>query len=237
MVLAPLEILGAASISLKDPGIYFGDETPDLALFRVDTTGLSAITIEDRRDYIEGSEVFFSGFPMGIRTLRAPGWVHQVSPTLQRGIISAVLPFPCHSPHALLIEGVTEGGSSGSPVFDAEEGRVLGMVYAGIPDEYLIRGRLGALAYAVPTAHTLVIPNRMLHAITSRIDEVEGFKGGAKQRPFDEKLNEVKQRGGLLMHMPKQPAPTMRPAFEHEIIDPRLVTPTESDGKKTRSQE
>ena len=73
---------------------------PDLAFVPVKARGLPAVALDGPEAIDEGTEVATAGFPMGTDALMAPGWIHQVTPTLQRGIISAVLPFPCPTPHA-----------------------------------------------------------------------------------------------------------------------------------------
>lgn len=119
MVSIPLSIKSAARMELTGQHVYYGEQTPDVALIRVNAVGLPSLQLPTDPVFSEGEDVFVGGFPMGVRTLLAPGWIHQISPTLQHAIVSAVLPFPCEMPHALLLDVVTEGGSSGSPVFSA----------------------------------------------------------------------------------------------------------------------
>ena len=80
----------------------------------------------------EGVEVGTIGFPMGRDALMAPGWLHQLSPFLQRGVISAVLPFPCPTPHSFVINVMSIGGASGSPVFLADSPKVIGILNSGL---------------------------------------------------------------------------------------------------------
>ena len=58
--------------------------------------------------------------------------MHQFGPFLQKGIISAILPTRCDSPHAFVINLASMGGASGSPVFLAESGHVIGLVNSGL---------------------------------------------------------------------------------------------------------
>src|SRR5260370_8790405 len=90
-------------------------------------------------------------------TLTAPGWIHQVTPTLQRGIISAVLPFTCTTPHAYAINVMVQGGASGSPVFLSESGEVIGVLYAGLNDPRVTL--LTPDLYTVPTNIRYVVPS------------------------------------------------------------------------------
>jgi hypothetical protein len=128
----------------------------------MDLADLPAIDIAaSESEFSEGTEVGVAGFPMGTALMRAPGWIHQFTPTLRRGVIAAVLPFPCSNPHALLLDVMSQGGASGSPVFNAQTGGLVGVLYAGamdsapIPDTDVSVPVSAALSLAVP-AHIVV---------------------------------------------------------------------------------
>jgi hypothetical protein len=131
-----LEVLDVLSIVGFETGeIYYGPPKPDIAFVHVKMKGLPHVNVRyNHSDIVEGREIATAGFPMGTHTLMAPGYLHQITPTLQRGIISAVLPFQCESPHALMINVMVQGGASGSPVFLADNGDVIGVLYAGLED-------------------------------------------------------------------------------------------------------
>jgi hypothetical protein len=102
---------------------------------------------------------------MGTDHLTAPGWLHQMSPTLQTGIISAVHPFPCRSPHGFTMNVMVQGGASGSPVFSPETGEVLGLVYAGLFD-FEMQQQNSMLRF--PTNYTYALPSHYIaHSIKS----------------------------------------------------------------------
>jgi hypothetical protein len=85
MIEIPLEILGAIGLrQVIPPGAaYYGPpQGPDLAFIHVKATGLPAVRLHDLRGIEEGVEVATAGFPMGTDALTAPGWVHQMTPTL-----------------------------------------------------------------------------------------------------------------------------------------------------------
>ena len=134
----PLEVIGIFRIEGLIPrseGVYYGPEKPDFNLVRVKAKGLPYVQLEGNTDkLIEGAEVGTIGFPMGTDALRAPGWVHQFGPFLQRGIISAILPTRCRVPHSFVINLLSLGGASGSPVFLAETGKVIGILNAGLTE-------------------------------------------------------------------------------------------------------
>lgn len=116
------------------PKVYYGPDRPDIAFVQVNVGGLPVVSLDTETFLEEGLEIGTSGFPLGSALLTAPGYLHQVTPTLRKGVISAVLPFPSPNPHALMIDVTTQGGSSGSPVFLAETGSVIGILYGGIED-------------------------------------------------------------------------------------------------------
>jgi len=115
MVGIPLEIIGAMSLTQIIPkGVpYYGPPNgPDLAFIQVKARGLPAVKLYGGEVIEEGTEVATAGFPMGIDALMSPGWMHQLTPTLQRGIVSAVLPFPGPTPHAYAVNVMVQGGAS-----------------------------------------------------------------------------------------------------------------------------
>jgi hypothetical protein len=107
-------------------------------------------------------EIATAGFPMGTDALSAPGWIHQMTPTLQRGIVSAVLPFTCNTPHGFAINVMTQGGASGSPVFYPNTGEVAGVLYGGLFDIGLTKGKD---LYKVPTNISYVVPSHYIKRI------------------------------------------------------------------------
>ena len=140
----PLEVLGVFGISqMKHGKNYYGPPKPDVAFVHVKMRNLPKVNVKyDLMEIKEGRDVATAGFPMGTDTLTAPGYLHQMTPTLQKGIISAVLPFQCETPHALMINVMVQGGASGSPVFLPESGDVIGVLYASLEDK---RSSLSAL--------------------------------------------------------------------------------------------
>jgi len=114
---------------------YYGPPKPDVAFVHVKMKGLPKANVKyDLKEIKEGQEIATAGFPMGTETLMAPGYLHQLTPTLQKGIISAVLPFECESPHAIMVNVMVQGGASGSPVFLPDTGDVIGVLYGSLSD-------------------------------------------------------------------------------------------------------
>ncbi len=135
----PLKVLGVVVLKSFEPGeVYYGPPKPDLAFVHVKARGLPAVTVDGNMEINEGMTVATAGFPMGSELLTAPGWLHQISPTLQQGIVSAVQPFATPNPHGFSLNIMIQGGASGSPVFIPETGAVVGTVYASLGEPSLV---------------------------------------------------------------------------------------------------
>ena len=181
----PLEVLGifkVGDIQLGSPGFYYGPRQPDFNLVHVKAKGLPKVALfGDTSVLREGTEVATLGFPMGTQALAAPGWVHQLSPFLQRGIISAVLPFPCEAPHSFVINLMSLGGASGSPVFLTDTPRVIGILNAGLVNTTLTAGEgpNGPLPIGItqiPTNFSYVVPSFWLSSSAEAIRSNAAFK-------------------------------------------------------------
>jgi len=170
----PLEVLGAFIIKgIKVEGTYYGPARPDLGFLHVKAKGLPAIPINpDATMLQEGVDVATAGFPMGTDLLKAPGWEHQFTPTLQSGIISAILPFPCATPHAFMINIMVQGGASGSPVFLPGDPAVIGILNAGLID---FRRTETNQFYEVPTNISYVVPGHLLAHVLEKIKNDPNF--------------------------------------------------------------
>lgn len=173
MALVPLEVeaVTASIMEEKIEGINYGEDIPDIGAIYVKAKGLPFVEIDEKLTVQEGDDVLISGFPMGTRTLRSAGWIHQLSPILQKGIVSAILPFVCESPHAIMIEAVTHGGSSGSPIFNTKTGKVVAILFGGLPErKFLAKTKEGELiTYENSTSLTYAIPSPLLSIIYKKI--------------------------------------------------------------------
>ncbi len=101
-----LKVMDAVrATTIKSSGFYYGDQiAPTLVLFVVNCTGLSKFALTISSEPVEeGMEIATAGFPMGPVLMQLEGRLYQLSPTLQTGVISAVLPFPSVVPHGYLI--------------------------------------------------------------------------------------------------------------------------------------
>jgi len=195
----PLEVLGIFRVEGLIPrgkGAYYGPEKPDFNIVRVRAKELPKAELEAWTDCLaEGAEVGTIGYPMGTSALRAPGWLHQFGPFLQRGIISAILPTRCRSPHSFVINLMSIGGASGSPVFLAESGHVIGILNAGltqpIPLYAKVENSLQATGLVrTSTNFTYVVP---AYYIASTLKHLKGDKRFALP-PDTPTLQEIIQR-------------------------------------------
>jgi S1-C subfamily serine protease len=174
MALVPLEVEAFTTSSIeKDINgiVNYGEDIPDVGAIFVKAKGLPFVEIEEILRVEEGDSVLISGFPMGTNTLRAAGYIHQLSPILQKGIVSAILPFVCESPHSIIIEAVTHGGSSGSPIFNPENGKVVAILFAGLPERKLLAktedGKF--ITYENSTSLTYAVPSPLLYTMYKKI--------------------------------------------------------------------
>lgn len=166
----PLEVLGVLQFDgFTDGKHYYGPKDgPDFAIVHVKARGLPTLTVDTSVILEEGMLVATSGFPMGTDALTAPGYLHQITPTLQTGVISAVLPFSCPAPHAITINVMAQGGASGSPVFLPDSGKVIGVLYGGLND-IGITSKYKDI-YKLPTNVTYVVPSHYLMHVMKKLE-------------------------------------------------------------------
>ena len=176
----PLEVLGVfhlKDLELKETDFYYGPRRPDFAVVHVKCGGLPSVEFLQNVDHIQaGMDVMSMGFPMGTDALTAPGWVHQLSPMLQQGIVSSVLPFPCPNPLGFVTDIPALGGASGSPVFLGADPRPIGLLYAGLTQPtsgpvFAAKQVVGKALINVPTAFSYVVPGHLIAAAINMIKE------------------------------------------------------------------
>ena len=141
------------------------DKAHDLALLRFEGPAVSALTVGDSDQVREGQAVAFMGFPIG----GALGF----SPVTHRGMVSSIavaaLPAPSASQlndksirnlrtagnnfNIFQLDGTAYPGNSGGPLFDPDNGHVLGVVnmvaIKGIRESALTHP--SGISYAIPS--------------------------------------------------------------------------------------
>lgn len=143
-------------------GVYYGPpDGPDLGFIHVNVRSLPKLRVHDGDALFEpGMRIASSGFTMGTDLLEAPRYLHQLVPSLQEGIVSAVLPFPCENPHAVLANIMVQRGASGSPVFFSDKAEVVGVLYGRAFDSSRIPTT--PLSVPVPTNFSYFVPHQFL---------------------------------------------------------------------------
>lgn len=217
----PLEVLGVFRVGdlvIGGKGFYYGPRKPDFNIVHVKAKGLPRVELLTDTDVLaEGTEVGTVGFPMGTEALTAPGWAHQFGPFLQRGVISAVLPFPCKSPHSFVINVMSMGGASGSPVFLAEKPKVIGILNAGLTGTLPTVGAADGKITGIVQAHTnfsYVVPSWFLGGSLERIKADGAFK-----LPDDTlTLGEMIERASLVVR--KEPGHNEPPDPGRVFVEP-----------------
>lgn len=141
------------------------DRNSDLAVLRVEGAPLPPLPLAGGELVAEGRNIAFTGFPIG----GALG----LSPVTHRGIIAAVTPIGIPQANSqqlspALVRRLADGafrvyqldataypGNSGSPMFDAETGEVLGivnMVFVKGTKENVLSSPSG-ISYAIPVSY------------------------------------------------------------------------------------
>lgn len=150
--------------------IVASDPEHDLALLYI-TTPLPALSLSSGAAVREGSEIAFTGFPLGM----ALG----LYPVTHRGIVSAISPMAppqassrtltakairaMRNPYDVLqLDATAYPGNSGSPVYDQGSGIVVGVV-----NSVLVKGGKEA-AIEKPSGITYAIPVRFVHALLEK---------------------------------------------------------------------
>jgi S1-C subfamily serine protease len=152
---------------MRKAEVLLQDSVHDLALLRFDGAPAPALHVRDSRGVQEGLAVGFTGFPLGN--------VLGFSPVTHRGMISSIAPAALPLPSAqqlsnvavrglrqgnfdvLQIDGTAYPGNSGGPLFDAQNGDVLGvvnMVLLRHTREAALQAPSG-ISYAIPSTYVL----------------------------------------------------------------------------------
>jgi S1-C subfamily serine protease len=145
------------------------DREHDLALLRISGAPLPVVTFGNSEAARDGQSIAFTGFPIG----NALGFY----PVTHRGIIASLSPIAIPSANssqlgARVIRGLKSGpfvlfqldttaypGHSGSPLFDAETGEVIGIVNMG-----LLKGTKDT-AVGQPSGISFAVPARFLQGL------------------------------------------------------------------------
>lgn len=151
-------------IKYRKVRVLASDKEHDLALLRIEGNKFPALKIERSRKAREGESIAFTGFPIGA--------VLGLFPVTHRGIISAISPvvIPAPSSSTLTIKMIKRlrnpyfvyqldatayPGNSGSPMFNSDNGKVLGVinkVFIKESKESVLQKPSG-ITYAIPAKY------------------------------------------------------------------------------------
>lgn len=181
----PFPIVEVAAPSVAPDILTHYESAPDLAVCRINIQALDEkkiarpphLTLGNSENVRAGDEVGTLGFPLGLTLTPHDGRLRQMTPIAQKGVIAAVLPFAsARNPHAFQLDISINGGSSGSPLFRAETGEVVGVVFAAPirPHDVILQTPQGPLpiasvplptgfGYAVPINRFRQEPPKVLH--------------------------------------------------------------------------
>lgn len=158
-------VIRTSEAQLRPAQMVAIDRQHDLAILRIDGTRLPALPLRNSETVREGQSVGFTGFPIG----GALGF----SPVTHRGMVSSITPIALPGGNAQglnekLIRQLKSGtfnifqldataypGNSGSPVFDIDNGEVIGvinMVFIKGSKESALSTPSG-ISYAIPANH------------------------------------------------------------------------------------
>ena len=164
-----VHVPGASEPQPRDAKVIATDKEHDLALLRISGAPLPAVTFGNSEAARDGQSIAFTGFPIG----NALGFY----PVTHRGIIASLTPIAIPSAtanrlDARVVRGLKSGpfvlfqldttaypGHSGSPLFDAETGEVIGIVNMGF-----LKGTKDA-AVGQPSGISFAVPARFLQGL------------------------------------------------------------------------
>jgi S1-C subfamily serine protease len=159
----PVPIIGTAGIIVD--GKPAGRPQPDVGLVLLRARSLPTLALDPVTEIREGMELATAGFLMGREAFVPAGFLEQATPTLQSGIVSAVLPFPQVFPEGFTLNVMARGGASGSPIFHPDTGSVVGLLYAMLRD---VEQDSDGKGYPVPTNISYAVPAQILRKVLDR---------------------------------------------------------------------
>ena len=171
-------VMAVTGKSVAPGGIMYGGP-PDLSVISTGFNKTPYLKLAEKELPPEGTEVYFCGFPLGERMFYTEHGREQITSTLQRGIISAHLPFSgIPNPHAFVLDATCNPGNSGSAVINPEDGSVIGVVFAK---------RTEAFTYAVASHGFDKLVQKILEADKTGVQQGVGYlQMGKEYRPPDD---------------------------------------------------
>lgn len=153
---------------VREARVVARDPAHDLALLQIEGEPLATLPLGDGSGVREGDEVAFTGFPIGA--------VLGLFPVTHRGIVSAITPMARVADSArdlspaqlrgrrepfnvFQLDAVAYPGNSGSPVYLANTGKVIGVVNSVFVKESreAVLERPSGISYAIPVRYLHVL--------------------------------------------------------------------------------
>lgn len=154
-----------AEIEFRPAVLVALDRAHDLAHLRIGGAPLPALRLGDSATAVEGQELAFTGFPLGM--------VLGLHPATHRALLSAITPIVMPSLNSrgldvrmiaqlqgapfqiFQLDGTAYPGNSGSPVYDPASGTVLAVInmtfVKGLKENAIAQP--SGIAYAIPASH------------------------------------------------------------------------------------
>ncbi|TFW30690.1 S1 family peptidase [Massilia horti] len=169
------EVLGIVvaqgdGVAFRPATLEVRDREHDLARLRISGAPLPALALGDSDTALEGRQLAFTGFPLGVML--------GLHPVTHRALLSAITPavMPSLASRALdgrsvaqlrsatpfslfQLDATAYPGSSGSPLFDPDSGAVLGVINMG-----LVKGTKES-AMSNPSGITYAVPGRYVREL------------------------------------------------------------------------
>jgi S1-C subfamily serine protease len=156
---------GKQQVQFREAHQVAVDVSTDLALIRISGPPLPALKLQEAEDVREGQDVLFTGFPIGP--------VLGLYPATHRAMIAAITPIAIARPRAAELDPATirrlasgafpvfqldataYPGNSGSPLYDAVSGEVLGVINSTLvkTTKEAVLTQPSGITYAIPARH------------------------------------------------------------------------------------
>ncbi len=146
------------------------DKRHDLALLTISGKPLPALALGSSKNVREGQEVAFTGFPIGMLLGMYPstnkGIVSAITPiaipAVSAGVLTAAQIRRIRAPfHVYQLDAIAYPGNSGSPVYEVDTGKVIGVINSG----FIKESKEGALSD--PSGITYAIPVKYVKELLS----------------------------------------------------------------------
>ena len=172
---------------------WFGRETPDIGFVQLRVREINCLELASDDFYVKvGMPIATLGYPMGSIPLSVLGRLNQLTPFIRQGIVSSVFPFPGARPHGFTIDIMQQGGSSGSPILDPQNGKVVGMMSSSVLEWNIAQSPVASLRYSQNTNISIAEP---AHIIKLALEQVEGGFPDSSGFPTLQELREAHPQG------------------------------------------